>query len=333
MFNGGCSDTTSPAYTDTVDQAPSSSVTTSGAVSFCAGGSVTISAIPGAGYTYQWYSSPTPGTGTPISGATNINYVASNTGYYHSVITSPQGCITSSAGIFVTSVPPPVIVPGGPTTFCEGINVALSVTPVPGAVYQWKKNSINIPGAVSSSYVATSTGDYTCYVNLSGVCASTSSLVHVLVHPLPIPVVSFDGVRVSTYTYYTSYQWYINTVTIPGATTYSTPAYTNASYRVLVTDTFGCARLSDPKNVYNVGIEDVNVASSISMYPNPASQMVHIEMPQGMEASICTVEGKTFIEARSEKDIDIHNLPAGLYMVIVTDKEGRRVYTGKLVKQ
>ena len=60
-----------------------------------------------------------------------------------------------------------------------------------------------------------------------------------------MPVVSYDGYHVSTSPYYATYQWYINMVAIPGATTYETVANEIGSYRVMVTDTNACGNTSN----------------------------------------------------------------------------------------
>lgn len=333
VFNGICYDTTTTAYTDTVDPAPSATINTSGPVAFCDGSSVVLSATTGAGYTYQWYQSPILTGGTAISGATASTYTADTTGYYHAVITSPQGCVTSSSVIRVLAVPLPVITAGGPLAFCDGVNVVLSVTPVSGAVYQWKRNGTNIPGAVSASYIATSTGDYTCFVNVPGVCASTSAAIHVEVYPSPHPVITFDGATLRTYGYYTAYQWYINTVTIPGATSNTFGAYTNASYRVMVTDTNGCTRLSDEYQIFNLGVDNMNTQNMISIFPNPTTGNVHITgKPANSTVRVMSIEGKTVLSTSNE-DIDISDLASGMYMIEITDDQMRRLYTAKVVKQ
>lgn len=334
VFNAsGCSDTTAIPFTDTVDPAPLASVTASGALTFCAGGSVTLTAATGTGYTYQWYGSPVTSGGTLISGATNATYSTSVTAYYHAVISSPQGCVTTSNTVSVNAVPPPVIAPAGPTTFCEGINVALSVASVSGAVYQWKRNGVNIPGAVSSSYVATTTGYYTCFVNLPGTCASSSAAVYVHVYPAPAPVITFDGSTLRTGNFFTSYQWYANTVTIPGATSSSVPAFTNAGYRVLVTDTNGCSRLSAEFNIFNLAVTNVNDQPVVRIYPNPALDVINIDMPEGMLVRLTSVDGRVIMSASTAKQINVASYPAGLYLLEISDEQGRKVWIERVVKQ
>ncbi len=334
VFNAaGCSDTTGTQHTDTVDPAPLATVAASGVLTFCEGGSVTLSAATGAGYNYQWFTSPVASGGAVISGATSATFSTSATAYYHAVITSPQGCITTSNTVSVTSVPPPVIAPAGSTTFCEGINVALSVANVPGAVYQWKRGGVNIPGAVSASYIATSTGYYTCFVNLPGICASSSAAVYVHVYPAPAPVITFDGSTLRTGNYFASYQWYANTVTIAGATSSSVHAFTNAGYKVLVTDTNGCSRLSAEYGIFNLAVENVNGAAIIKIYPNPTTDIIYVDMPAGMMVKLTNTDGTTVIAMTEAKELNVSQLPTGMYMLEIIDRVGRKFRTEKVVKQ
>ncbi len=335
VYNGSCYDTSSTPYIDTVDAAPSSVILTSGPVAFCAGASVTLNAATGAGHTYQWYYGPTVtlSSSSPIAGATASSLLVDTTGYYHAVISSPQGCVTTSAIIYVRSVPMPVISAGGPLAFCDGINVVLSVAPVVGGVYQWKRNGINIPGAVAANYIATSTGDYSCYVNVPGVCATTTALVHVTVWPSPHPVINFDGTRLHVAGGYVSYQWYMNTVTIPGATTHVYAPWQNASYRVLVTDTNGCSKISDPYEIFNLSVDNANVTTDIKIYPNPVGNTLHIAgMPLNSNAAVMSMEGKLLFTSKAE-DMDMHGLSAGMYMVVISDEKARRLHVEKVVKE
>lgn len=335
VYNGSCYDTSTTPYIDTVDAAPSSVILTSGAVAFCEGASVTLTAATGAGYTYQWYYGPTVtlSSSSPIAGATTSLLLVDTTGYYHALINSPQGCVTTSAIIYVRSVPMPVISAGGPLAFCDGINVVLSVAPVTGGVYQWKRNGINIPGAVAANYIATSTGDYSCFVNVPGVCATTTSAVHVTVWPSPHPVITFDGTRLHVAGGYVSYQWYMNTVTIPAATTNVYAPWQNASYRVLVTDTNGCSKLSDGFEIFNLGIDNANVTTGIKIYPNPVANTLHIVgMPLNSNAAVMSMEGKLLFTSKAE-DMNMFGLSAGMYMVVISDEKGRRLYVEKVVKE
>ena len=72
------------------------------------------------------------------------------------------------------------ITPGGPTSFCSGGNVELYANTCSGYSYQWKKDGADIPGANSSTYVASAAGNYQLRVTQNGVNA-WSALVSVTV--------------------------------------------------------------------------------------------------------------------------------------------------------
>lgn len=330
ITNGfGCSATSSTGVSITVNPAPASAVSLSGPTTFCEGSNLVISAATGAGYTYQWYNAS-----GPISGETGSTYTATTSGTYHVVITAPNTCQTTSVSTTVTVVPTPTILVSGSPSFCAGNSVLLTVSTIgiPGVTYQWKRNGTNIPGAVSATYAANVTGDYTCFVNIPGSCAVLTGAVTVNVFPTVFPAITFDGTYVSTHNFYASYQWYINTVTIPGATNYRYAAYTNASYRVLVTDTNGCQILSDEYEIFNLGVDNANAGYVIGIYPNPATSTVHVTAPIEVKVSITTLDGKTVMTA-AKGDINISSLANGLYMILVYDEKGNRLHVEKLVKQ
>ncbi len=72
------------------------------------------------------------------------------------------------------NIPAASITPTGPTTFCVGSDVLMNASPTgAGLGYQWQRNGVNIVGATSTSYTATTGGNYTVIVNQS-LCDSTS---------------------------------------------------------------------------------------------------------------------------------------------------------------
>lgn len=52
------------------------------------------------------------------------------------------------------------ITPAGPTTFCNGGSVLLTANQSSGVSYQWQKNGVNISGATSQNYTASTSGNY-----------------------------------------------------------------------------------------------------------------------------------------------------------------------------
>ncbi|HYE78516.1 MAG TPA: GEVED domain-containing protein, partial [bacterium] len=93
------------AVTATINPEPTVSLTAGGPVTFCQGGSVTLSAAAsGAGpsYTYAWRR----GT-SPVAGATGPTYVATQAGSYTVIVTSSMGCAITSSPVTVTVNPTP----------------------------------------------------------------------------------------------------------------------------------------------------------------------------------------------------------------------------------
>ncbi len=329
----GCVALTTPPTTVTIRATAPATVTASGSLSFCTGGSVTLTAASGGGYTYQWYDG-----GVPIAGATNAAYTATTSGTLSVHVTTTAGCITQSATYTVVEVTLPTIYTTDTTAFCAGgaavlrVNITSAAT---GVQYQWKRNSVNIVGATSNTYAATNTGDYTCFINIPGSCTITTNDINVLVHPTPTPAVTFNPTtnKFTTYNYYARYQWYINTVTIPGATTKTVTAYNNGSYRVMVTDTFGCVKLSDPYGMYNLSVNNVGGKGEIRLYPNPATDIVHIESAVDVKFAVSSMEGRVVLGNSSGKDINLAGLPNGLYLITVYDTDGNRLLVEKVIKQ
>ncbi|MEO8086032.1 MAG: CotH kinase family protein, partial [Bacteroidota bacterium] len=68
------------------------------------------------------------------------------------------------------------ITAGGSTTFCNGSSVTLNAASGAGYTYQWKKGGVNISGATLISYVANSTGAFTCSIT-SGTCSQVSNSI------------------------------------------------------------------------------------------------------------------------------------------------------------
>gem|GEM_PF-513094 len=110
----GCG--TSRQFSYTVNPTPQVTVTASGPTTFCAGGSVTLTAS--AGTSYAW-----------SNGATTPSITVNQTGNYSVTVTGTGGCTNTSAPTTVTvnALPAiPVISSAGSTTVCVGSPVTLS---------------------------------------------------------------------------------------------------------------------------------------------------------------------------------------------------------------
>jgi hypothetical protein len=131
---------------------PAATITAGGPTTFCSGKNVLLKANTGTNYTYQWLRGA-----TPIPGATQVNYSATQLGYYSVVVTNSSGCsVTSSphrcigksfAGCHHYSE--------WAANFLLGQNVLLRANTGTNYTYQWKKAGIKYYGATQANYQAT----------------------------------------------------------------------------------------------------------------------------------------------------------------------------------
>lgn len=266
----GCSDVSAPVAV-TLIPSPSDVVTISGPLTFCFGGSVSLSVGTGAGYTYQWFN-----VGGAIAGATGSVYTATGTGAYFATITNTDGCIATTAitNVVVNPLPDPAITLGGPSVFCVGGGVLLSA--FPGLSYQWFRNGVAIAGANTASYAASVSGGYTVRItNPATGCTSITaadSVVTLLDNPTAIALTSarfcWGGSALLSTTFGLAsdaiYQWSLNGTAIPGATngTYSATNTGNYSCVITVAGAGGCTVATGEVAVNEVPLPDPVISQS-----------------------------------------------------------------------
>ena len=162
----GCSKTTSSAIVVNAYALPTATITPQGSTTFCAGGSVILSANAGVGLTYKWQKGV-----NMITGATLQNYTATTAGSYKVVVTNTNNCSRTSAGKIITV-----------NCLMRAENeepVVMSILPNPTVgmirlTFNSKENQnaelmiIDITGrAIIQQYINTLSGKNVRYVNLS----------------------------------------------------------------------------------------------------------------------------------------------------------------------
>jgi len=171
----GCVATTSPIAV-VVNALPTPTVTASGATTFCAGGSVTLST--GSFASYNW-----------SSGATTSSAVISTSGNQTVTVTDANGCVGTSpiTAITVNALPSlPIITAGGPTSFCTGGSVVLTSSYTGGNT--WTPGS-----ATTDAITVSSTGSYSVTQTDANSCSSTSAAINVNVSSAPLPTIAVTG--------------------------------------------------------------------------------------------------------------------------------------------
>lgn len=179
-------------------------IAASGPTTICQGSNVTLTATHN-GDAVQWKKN-----GVDIAGATSATLLVNTTGNYSCM--AYNDCDTNASSIITVTVnknPKAIISAGGPTEFCAGGNVTLSETPSGGCTYQWYKGAAPIPGATSTTYVASTTGNYKCRVT------KTATGCYKISNPIAVLVTCKEGEEltsnnVSIYPNPTAGQLYIN---------------------------------------------------------------------------------------------------------------------------
>jgi hypothetical protein len=157
----GCSGTSAavPVYEITTP-----TITPSGAVVLCSGGTVPLSVNTGGvttGITFQWQN----GT-SAIPGATNSTYAATSSGDYSVIVGDGGTCSGTSivANITINGLPTPAV------SF-NGTKVSTAST---FASYQWFLNMSSIPGATTYAITPPANGNYRVLVTAANGCANYS---------------------------------------------------------------------------------------------------------------------------------------------------------------
>ncbi|GDX51987.1 hypothetical protein LBMAG27_10340 [Bacteroidota bacterium] len=254
-----------------------------------------------------------------------------------------NGGYTSNGGIFKLSrTIAPVITAGGPTTFCQPAHVVLTASPA-GFAYQWYKNNIAINGATNISYTASLTGTYKVMI-----CNNSSNGIYVLRNTVPSATVTPADTQyfcppatvtlnANTGTGY-NYQWYKSALVLSGATMSSYVPTASGKYKVVVTKSTGCSRISNTVQVYKITCRNENQIeneNAFTTFPNPTSNEFTIELNSNEKfiLQVFDLQGKILFKIPSTSgEVNFGNeLRSGIYLLEVTDENGNRTLQ-KLVK-
>jgi lysyl endopeptidase len=249
----------------------------------CFGNSATItSGGAGSGGTYTWDG----GLGT---GATQVASPASTTTYTVTMVDG-NGCTeTASVTITVEIDPTVTITPSNPV-ICGGESVTLTGS---GAqTYNWNT------GATSSS-ITVSPNNQTTYtvIGQNGVCQGAAVSSTITVNLAPVIIAGSDQTLIvagGTINFSnagsgaTSYSWSFGD---GGSSTLGSPSHTYTAagtYTVILTGTLGNCSSSDTItiNVGFTGLEEVNLAESVNLYPNPSNGEFNLSLNFAIEQDV-----------------------------------------------
>ena len=303
-------------------QLPNAVITPGGTVSICQGDTVSLSASGGMA-SYLWNP----------NGETDAVLEVSESGTYAVTVQDPNnGCSNTSAAVevVVNTTVPPTIVASGPTEFCVGGSVSLTVEPGPYSSYLW------CSGSTTPSIVVTQTGDYCVTVLDANNCLDSTLVgnpIHIEVwNPQPMVQQQADDIVVTNGPF-SQYQWYFNGLPLPGETAATISPTVSGNYYVVAWDENGCSGSSFNVEFTFTGIADADLNYDINIYPNPTRDAFTLEVDFGKRISgsisLSDITGREIILPETLRDVStirrqfsINELGAGVYYIRLMTDEG-----------
>ncbi|MCS6917234.1 MAG: MopE-related protein [Chitinophagales bacterium] len=239
-------------------------------------------------------------------------------------------------------IPPATVTPSGTVQACNGVSVTLTANAGSGLFYQWYKDGATLTGKTKQTYKVPgkNAGSYQVRVHTAQGCTTWSAATVLQRIDKPKASIKAEGsldicaagsvtLRAKDGTG-TQWQWYRNNEAIAGATQKTYVATTIGQYKVQVTEpVLGCTNTSSPVTVssscrWSTGSELVQLA----VYPQPADEVLYLNVTgapvQHWHMELLNAHAQTLMQLAGDGTrfaLDISNLPAGYYIVIMRSKE------------
>lgn len=356
----GCVSISPPIFT-TVLPLPNAVLSTSEALQFCPGDTITLSAQTAPGYTYKWrrYS-------TILAGETDSVLKVFKTGKYKVIVTDSNGCVKGSNPLITSVLPLPnaQIYAVGDLEFCAGDSVTLKAVHSPGYTYQWRRYSTIMAGETDSMLTTVKAGKYKALVTDSLGCVKASNALVTSILPAPIAQISATGNlnlcigdTLTLQAYYEPgyiYEWKRYGATIPGVTDSVLKVTKSGVYKAIVTDSLGCSQGSNKITPVLIAcfthlgesgtLHDGSGAGEISVviHPNPASDKLNVQISypgykDNIRVSMFDISGKIVFSqvlnipgsGLNRFEIPVSSIPDGIYTLWIMD--GDSIFTERVV--
>lgn len=198
------------------------------------------------GSQYEWYS-PSFNYGQPFIWDYNpllINWNGAPIGtYWFTVRELNYGCVgpwSDTVYVEVIGVPSQVIT--GPASVCVGDTVTYTTTFLAGTYYEWTGTLLNIIDTANNEVTVVFDTVGTAHLDLFALndCGQSNGTKTITVHALPTPPVITQNLDTLTSTSANGYQWYLDGIIIPGATSQTLLISQTGTYVVVVSNSNGC---------------------------------------------------------------------------------------------
>jgi subtilisin family serine protease len=284
---------------------------------------------------YEWiFEGGTPATSTDKN--PEVTYTSAGI-YDVTLITGNQfGYDTLEMKQFIEAEDvPTVVVSAGKSVLCRGESTKLYAT----GAQEFAWSPVFAISSTSGDSVVINPPTSITY-NVKGTSANgCSSTETISITILPGPGVTSitkvnDSLVADNSNSSVTFQWQFNGVDINGATGRSHRPTQEGNYRVVATDSSGCANNSLNFFFSTIGIAELS-ADAIKVYPNPAKEQLFIDnsfFGESIDVKITDNLGKVIINAKANNEltaINISQLKSGVYFV--TLRNNRVNQTRKII--
>lgn len=290
--------------------------------------------------TWHWtFTGGTPSSST--NQAPTVTYNTPGTYPVKLVVTNQAGADSTTVSSYITVLGAPTVTMSHDTTICKGDSAQLCA--FGGTQYQWSPIA-GLPNSYRQCPKAapTVTKTYTCTVNDINGCKGTGTVnINVVQQPaIPSVYIALQDTLCCSITSGVNYQWYFNGSPMAGETNMCVHITQNGTYSVTVTDTLACgfSKTSAAFNVNNIGIRNINAATGIEVFPNPAQELVNVKFAysQSYQVKIYSAVGElVFSQMVNATAGTVYTLrPAlapGAYMIDINESGKKSLYTHKLI--
>jgi Secretion system C-terminal sorting domain len=236
-----------------------------------------------------------------------------------------NSCGTANTGKQVEIVPLPVAgTITGPTDVCVGDTIELSAS-ISGGVWSADNNLARVFGSLTVIGVDAGT-DIITYSE-TNICGTATTAQSITIDPLPDGLsILRDDYQLSVASGYAAYQWTLNGKPIPGATNNTYTFLTTGDYGISVTNASGCSYTYAPLKITDCAIADINI------YPNPVESTIYIQWCKQVTAQISCLDGKFVKEISNTNEVNIRELPNGVYSLTIYDSFNNKILTKRITK-
>jgi hypothetical protein len=255
-------------------------------------------------------------------------------GVYYVTVTDMKGCTSVKANTITANTTPPDLTLSAEKITCVKASAKLKASStIPNATFVWSgPNNFKSTRKDTSTYVS---GVYTCTVtNPSNGCIATktatvlendgnAALQVTLKSQVDAIGATNSGkaeieVKFGTMPY--TYIWRdIQNKTI-GTNSPIITGLIKGVYTCEVSDANGCKSLFTVLIKQTIATKDIDNQALITIYPNPAHDILHIQSEETLPLLIYSLTGKSLFIAQTNQALDIAFLPQGVYFIKVKEQ-------------